>query len=202
MAFPARRSTQHRLGVGLGGAAALLAVALGAPGQVRADSASPLITLVDAAAQRLAVADPVAAFKWHARVAIEDPDRVQQQLAKLGDAARAAQVDPNYVTRLFGDQISATEAIEYSRFADWKFGSADVPAAPPDLSASRAEIDALNDKILSQITLNRSLLESASCAAQLDLARADTIRARQLDSLYQRALLTATRSYCPAGGQA
>jgi len=54
---------------------------------VRADT-SALTELVDAAAQRLQVAEAVAAYKWTAHAAIEDPDRVQQQLAKLSaDAA-------------------------------------------------------------------------------------------------------------------
>jgi chorismate mutase len=152
--------------------------------------------LVDAAAQRLEVAEPVAAFKWSAHLAIEDPGRVQQELAKLGDDAAAEHVDPDYVTRVFGDQISATEALEYSRFADWKFDPARVPAAPPDLSASRSAIDALNNKILSQIALNWSLLDSPACARQLEDATSETIRARRFDNLYQRALSTATRSYC------
>ena len=84
----------------------------------RAGTASPLTALVDAAAQRLQVAEPVAAYKWNKHGAIEDPARVQQELAKLGDEAVAEQIDRDYVTRVFGDQINATEAIEYSRFAD------------------------------------------------------------------------------------
>ena len=38
------------------------------------------------------------------------------------DAAGNA-IDPDYVTRVFGDQINATEAIEYSKFADWKLNA-------------------------------------------------------------------------------
>ena len=38
-------------------------------------------------------------------------------------------IDPDYVARVFGDQINATEAIEYSRFADWKLNPSDAPAA-------------------------------------------------------------------------
>lgn len=84
------------------------------PPLARADGTSQLAELVDAAAERLEVADPVAAFKWRAQLPIEDSGRVEQQLAKLGEDARSQHIDPDYVTRVFDDQIRATEAIEYS----------------------------------------------------------------------------------------
>jgi chorismate mutase len=152
--------------------------------------------LVDAAAQRLQVAEPVAAAKWNTHGAIEDPGRVQQELAKVDAEATAQHIDPNYFTRVFGDQINATEAIEYSRFAEWKLNPEGVPAGSPDLSASRSAIDALNQTMLTQIVANWDLLHSPACAVQLDAARSDVIRARQLDGLYQQALSLATESYC------
>ncbi len=154
--------------------------------------------MVDAAAQRLAIAEPVAAFKWHAHLAVEAPDRVRQQLATLGDQAAADHIDRGYVTQVFSDQIRATEALEYSRFADWKFDPATAPAAAQDLSASRSVIDVLNNKILSQIKLSWSLLHSPACARQLAAANSEAIRNHQFDNLYQRALSTATASYCQA----
>jgi chorismate mutase len=164
--------------------------------RARADSTSPLTVLVGAAAQRLQVADPVAAFKWNTHSAIEDPGRVQQELAKLGAEATAAHVDPNYVTRVLGDQINATEAIEYSRFAGWKLNPADAPATAPDLSESRSTIDGLNQTMLTQIAADWDQLHSPACAPDLDAARSDVVRARQLDGLYQQALSLATQSYC------
>lgn len=162
----------------------------------RADPASPLTALADAAAQRLQVAEPVAAYKWNTHGAVEDVVRVQQELAKLGDEAGAGQVDRDYVTRVFGDQINATEAIEYSRFASWKLNPASAPTDSPELSASRSAIDTINQTMLSQILANWSLLHSPDCAAQLDAARGDVVRNRQLDDLYRQALSSATQSYC------
>lgn len=182
--------------------AALVAVALvlagGAAPQSRAEGAGPLTALVDALAERLAVAEPVAAYKWGAHAAIEDPVRVQQELTTLRGDAASAQVDPDYVARVFGDQIAATEAIEYSRFADWKLAPAAVPPAPADLAASRATIDALNTKILSHISLNWGLLNSPACPGLLRTARSEVMRLRGLDNLYQRALTAATAAYCQA----
>lgn len=175
---------------------ALIAVLAAPPAQ--ADHADSLGALLDAAAERLQVADPVAAYKWATHGAIEDPDRVEREIATLREEAAAQDVDPDFVARVFGDQISATEAVEYTRFAEWKLDPTGVPPAPPDLAASRAAIDALNTKILSHISLNWSLLNTADCGRLVQRARAETSRRRSFDDLYQRALTTATRSYCPA----
>jgi chorismate mutase len=174
--------------------AALVATLLTA--QARADNADPLSDLVDAAAQRLQIAEQVAAFKWNTHGAIEDPARVRQQLSALSAAATDKHIDPTYVSRAFGDQIRATEAIEYSRFADWKFDPSSAPTGSPDLAASRAAIDGLNQTMLTQIAANWDLLRSPQCAPQLDAARRDAIASGHLDSLYQQALITATQSYC------
>jgi chorismate mutase len=190
-----RRRAALAASLGVAGGLAML-VATPVAAQARADRLSPLTEFVDAAARRLQLAEPVAAFKWTAHGAIEDPGRVQQELAKLGADAAAKHIDPDYVARVFGDQINATEAIEYRRFADWKLNPASAPAASPDLSASRSTIDAINQTMLAQIALNWDLLHSPACALQLDVARGDAIIARQLDSLYQEALSLATNSYC------
>ncbi|ULP40164.1 chorismate mutase [Mycobacterium lentiflavum] len=161
----------------------------------RADT-SALTELVDAAAQRLQVAEAVAAYKWNAHVPVEDPDRVHQQLAKLSADAAGEHIDPNYVSRVFGDQINATEAIEHTRFAEWKLDPASAPAGAPDLSVSRSTIDGLNQTMLNQIVVHWDLLHSPACAPQLHAARAVVTRARLLDRLYQQALALATQSYC------
>jgi len=162
----------------------------------RADATSPLTALVDAAAQRLQIAESVAAFKWSTHGAIDDPARVQQELNELGADAAAQRIDPDYVTRVFTDQINATEVIEYTRFADWQLNPSDVPGAPPDLSASRSAIDGLNQTMLTQLVHDWDLLHSPACVPQLDAARSDVIRNHQFDNLYEQALASATGSYC------
>ena len=99
---------------------------------------------MDAAAERLQTADPVAASKWLTKASIEDPARVAQVLTAVTAQAAGAGVDPDYVRQVFTDQIGATEAVEYSRFAQWKLDPAGAPTDAPDLSASRSAIDALN----------------------------------------------------------
>ncbi|MCV7397090.1 chorismate mutase [Mycobacterium paraseoulense] len=177
-----------------GGVVVGLAILAAPP--ARADGTSSLTKLVDAAAQRLQIAEPVAAFKWTTHGVVEDQGRVQQELAKMAAQASAQHIDPDYVTSVFGDQISATEGIEYSRFAQWKLDPGSAPTESADLSASRSAIDDLNQVMLSQVVAHWDLLHSPACAAQLDVARRDVVRGRGLDGLYQRALALATRSYC------
>ncbi|OBH81099.1 chorismate mutase [Mycobacterium scrofulaceum] len=191
MGMTGRRIT---LTVRCGGVVGAVAVLVASP--VAADDSGALTGLVDAAAQRLQIAEPVAAFKWHAHGPIEDPDRVRQELAKLATEASSQRVDPDYVTKVFGDQIRATEGIEYSRFADWKLDPAGAPTQSADLAASRSAIDDLNHTMLNQMVADWDLLHSPACPAQLDLARGGVVRTRGLDPLYQRALALATQSYC------
>ncbi|MGD1209105.1 chorismate mutase [Mycobacterium seoulense] len=177
-----------------GGMLAGLAILAAPP--ARADETSALTGLVDAAAQRLQIAEPVAAFKWTTHGAVEDQGRAQLELAKMAAQASVQQIDADYVTRLFADQISATEGIEYSRFAQWKLDPGSAPTESADLSASRSAIDDLNQLMLSQVVAHWDLLHSPACAAQLDVARRGVVRGRRLDGLYQQALALATQSYC------
>ncbi|WP_082981095.1 chorismate mutase [Mycolicibacter heraklionensis] len=166
------------------------------PVPARADGASPLSDLVDAAAQRLQVADDVAAIKWQTGGAIEDPARVGQQLAKLAAEAAAKDLAPDYVRRIFADQITATEAAEHYRFAQWKLDPAAAPSTAPELAASRARIDGFNQVMLAQIGQRWELLHSPDCAGELGEAIRTVSDARQLDEFYRRALASATQDYC------
>ena len=171
----------------------LVAAAAG-PGSVRADPANPLSELVEAAAQRLQVAESVAAAKWRTGTAVEDPARVRQQLDALGAAADAAGLDPGYVTAIFADQIAATEALQYRRFAEWKLDGSAVPVGAPEFAASRDAIDALNQVMLDQIRQRWPVLRAPECAALRE--QATDVAGRTLDGFYQQALTAATRSYC------
>lgn len=164
----------------------------------RADDANELTSLVDAAVQRLEVADPIAASKWLTGGPLTDPPRVRQVLDAVSADAQTVGVSTDYVRTVFTDQINATEAIEYSRFADWKFGNSPAPTTAPDLAASRSLIDGLNRMMVSQIGAQWELLHSPGCRAELDEAKSAVAQARQLDWLFREALDTATRSYCQA----
>ncbi|GAC1635565.1 MAG: chorismate mutase [Mycobacterium sp.] len=165
-------------------------------GQARGDNANPLFALVDAATQRLQTAEPVAASKWNNGGSIEDPARVKQVLAAVSRAATTRDIDPQSVRQIFTDQVNATEAIEYTRFGQWKLDPGSAPGTPPDLASSRATIDRLNTEMVDQIALQWPVLNSPGCAATLDDAKTAVMTARTLDPGYQQALTFSTHSYC------
>lgn len=157
-----------------------------------------LFELVDAAAQRLQTADPVAATKWLSGAAITDPERVAQVLTAVSQDAESQGLPAAYVSRVFGDQIDASEAVQYSRFSWWKLDPAAAPSVAPDLDTSRSQIDALNRLIVREMAEQWPVLRSAGCPAGLDTAKSAVAGARQLEPLYRQALDAATRSYCAA----
>jgi chorismate mutase len=179
----------------LAAAFAVTVIAVAPTPSSRADSA-PLYELVDAAAQRLQTADPVAAYKWATATGIEDPARVRQILSAVAADARDQRIDPAYVRQAFSDQIHATESIEYTRFAQWKLDPAGAPSTAPQLSASRATIDALNRRMVTEMADHWDFLHSPACAAGLADANGAVSASRQLDTVYQQALTFATRAYC------
>lgn len=179
--------------------AALTSPAVATAEPAPADSTGePLLALIDAAAQRLQTADPVAASKWLTGGSITDPARVTQVLTAVAGAAESAGVPADYVTTAFTDQINATEAIQYSRFSWWKFDPAAAPLEAPDLSSSRALIDDLNGRMVAEMARQWAVLRSPECPARLDAAKSGVEQSRQFDPLYRQALDAATRSYCEA----
>jgi chorismate mutase len=188
MTFFASRVASTALGVAM--------VLAAAPIPATADVPSPLFALVDAAAQRLQTADPVAASKWTTGGPIEDHVREQQVIDAVTAQASQHGVDDGYVQRVFRDQISATVGVEYGRFSEWKLDPASAPTVAPNLSESRATIDGLNRTMVDEIAAQWVSLHSPSCVADLDAARSAVVSARGLDALYQRGLMFATGSYC------
>ncbi|WP_445165296.1 chorismate mutase [Mycolicibacterium sp. Dal123E01] len=182
-----------------GAAAMMTTLALATAAPALADSGEPLYNLVDAAAQRLQTADPVAANKWLTGGPITDPARVKVVLDAVSKDAESRGVATPYATDAFTNQISATEGIEYARFAGWKFDPVSAPTTAPDLSASRSIIDGLNHQMVEQMSVQWPLLNSPGCRPALDAAKNVVADQRQFDDLYRTALDVATRSYCPAG---
>lgn len=176
-------------------ATALMLAALCAP-RARAQDPSPLLPLVDTAAQRLQTADPVAASKFRTGGTIEDPRREQQVIDATTAEAVGRHIDPAYVGQVFRDQIDATVAVEYGLFSQWKLDPAAAPMSAPDLAASRTTIDGLNHTMVNEIADQWPTLHSPSCPADLASAVDGVVAARHLDPLYRRALEHATRSYC------
>jgi chorismate mutase len=178
------------------GVLAALMLLLIAAGPAAADPDSRLVPLVDAAAQRLQTADPVAAVKFHTQTAVHDAQRAQEVLDAVTADATSRHIDPNFVRTVFEDQIDATEAVEYARLSQWLLEAASAPLTPPDLAASRAAIDALNQTMVEEIARQWDLLHAPQCPADLGRAVEVVAESRKLDDVYRRALAFATHSSC------
>jgi chorismate mutase len=176
--------------------AAVLCVFGPAVGTASADTPNPLTALVSAAAQRLQTADPVAAYKFVTRGSIEDAPREKAVLDAVGKDAVAQHVDPDYVREVFRDQIDATNAVEYGRFAEWKLDTSGAPVTAPELSASRTAIDALNSTMVDEIAAQWDALHAPDCAANLAAAIDAATAKRDPDDLFGAALDFATHRYC------
>jgi chorismate mutase len=177
-------------------AAALVAGPVALAPVTSAQPVYPFYQLVDAAAQRLATADPVAATKWINGGPITDPARANQVLDTVAADATAHGIDAAYVRTVFTDQIAANEGIQYTRFGQWKFDPGAAPTSAPDLAESRTQINGLNKVLVDEIALHWNSLHSQGCGKDLADATAAVVAARKLDGLYQQALTSATRSYC------
>lgn len=174
----------------------LLGGLIGVAPAAHADDRSPLYDLVDAAAQRLLTADPVAAFKWVNGGPIEDPPRVRQVLDAVGADAAERGIDQQFVRSAFEDQVHATEGVQYTRFGQWKLDPVAAPTTAPDLSASRAAIDGFNCTMVNEMALQWDSLRGPGCGQDADDAERAVVADRQLDPLYEQALAFATSSYC------
>lgn len=177
-------------------AGVMVAGAFAGAAPAQAQDGGPLTALVDAAAERLRTAEPVAANKWNTKGPIEDPARVEQVLSAVAGDASAHGVDPQRVRKIFADQIAATEAIEYHRFAQWKLDPAAAPATAPDLASSRQVIDGLNRTMVEQMAAQWPVLQSPACLDRVRDATDTVADAREFDALYRQALVFVTRSYC------
>lgn len=175
---------------------AVTAAVLVSAAPAHGDPGNPLTPLVDAAAQRLKTADPVAAYKYRTGGAVDDHKREQQVIDTVRAAAEAAHIDPSYVAGVFSDQINATSSVEHTRFAQWKIDPGSAPAVAPDLAESRTTIDRLNQTMVQELAAQWSELHSPGCGVDLTDAVQGVVASRALGPDYQAALSYATHSYC------
>ena len=73
--------------------------------------------IVALASQRLALAEPVARWKWANHKAIEDRPREAELLVSVEKRAAQAGVDPAFARTFFEDQITASKDVQNALFA-------------------------------------------------------------------------------------
>ncbi|MFE6617207.1 chorismate mutase [Amycolatopsis sp. NPDC057786] len=174
-------------------AASLLLVLLPAP----ASASSGLWGLTDLAAQRVQIADKVAAAKFGTPSPIDDPVREQQILDSVAAKAPGLGLDAAGVVLFFRDQIEANKAVQRGLYARWTEDPGTRPPGRPDLGTEvRPVIDRLNAGLLSELAETRDARARRSCDARLAVTVRLTDARRGLDRLHSVALGESVRSAC------
>jgi chorismate mutase len=172
--------------------ACVAAVAMAVPAQA---ARLTLVPFADLSAQRVQIADLVAAAKFGTPAPIDDPAREQVVLDTVARKAIEIGVDPDDATRVFRDQIEANKIVQRGLYVRWTVDPSLAPVERPDLvTVVRPRLDRITEQLLVQLRDTERLRESPSCFGHLIAAyhRAG----RDLDSLHRSGLARALTSVC------
>ncbi|MFE4059232.1 gamma subclass chorismate mutase AroQ [Streptomyces sp. NPDC059096] len=180
-------------------AAAVALLFLG-PAPATAAPAERLHAVADLAARRLAVADTVAAAKWRTGAPVEDLGRERLVLDAVARRAEELGGDPAAAVRIFRDQIEAGKDVQRALHRRWDADPAHAPAARPDLSEARTEINRIDEALVRAVTAAALDRAAPSCGAVLLAAAARVTFEQDQDTTHARALDRALGSVCAERG--
>lgn len=185
------------------GALALCAAFVVATPQAVADGDdTPLINLVALASKRLALAVPVAQWKWANGRPITDAPREAALLADVDKRARKAGVDPVFARAFFQDQIDASKSVQNALFEKWR-ATKPPDGPPPDLATStRPALDQLTQSMIAGLGRVQPLRDASDCPVRLARSVQNWKAMTHYDASETRALETALAHVCAAGGMA
>jgi chorismate mutase len=192
---------KHPYRLGASCALALLIAFALSPAPVLADGDDTALTnLIALASQRLALAEPVARWKWANHQAITDTPRENALLADVEKRAIAANVDPAFAHAFFQDQIDASKDVQNALFANWR--STRPPEGPaPDLASStRPQLDRLTKSLLAGLARVQPLRAAPDCPSRVAQSLANWKSLTRYDSARSRALTRALGHVCETGG--
>ncbi|MDP9583384.1 chorismate mutase [Burkholderia ambifaria] len=159
-----------------------------------------LTNLVALASQRIALAEPVARWKWANHKAIEDQPREAELLASVEKRAAQSGLDPAFARTFFEDQIAASKDVQNALFATWR-ATRPPEGTPPDLATStRPALDQLTQKMLAGLGRIAPLRDAPDCQARLARSIANWKALTRYDASRSQALDTALSHVCSAGG--
>jgi chorismate mutase len=167
----------------------------------RADGDDTALTnLVALVSQRLALAEPVAHWKWLNHKPITDTPRENTLLADVQKRATVAGVDPTFARAFFRDQIDASTQVQQALFASWQ--SSQPPAGPaPDLATvTRPQLDRLTAQLINALARVQPTRTADDCPARVARAVANWKELTRYDSTRADAMTRALGHVCEAGG--
>ncbi|MDX3541357.1 chorismate mutase [Streptomyces europaeiscabiei] len=156
-----------------------------------------LTVLTDLFADRLLVADKVAAAKYGTATPIDDPVREKAILDDVAGRAVGLGLDPDAVTAVFRDQIEANKLVQRGLYARWDAHPQERPTERPDLVKDvRPVLDRITTQLLTALQETESRRAGASCEPWLRVAAARSAFAHRLDLLHGEGLARALPSVC------
>lgn len=177
-----------------------LALSLACAG-ARADGDETAMTnLVALVSERLALALPVAQWKWANHRPVTDEARESALLADVARRAQAADVDPVFARAFFRDQIDASKQVQTALFARWRT-SPPPPGTAPDLTTStQPALDRLTQALIVALARVQPWRETEDCPARLARSVSNWKTLTRYGATDAQALNIALAHVCTAGG--
>ncbi|MGW8380493.1 chorismate mutase [Streptomyces sp. ODS28] len=153
--------------------------------------------IAELSAQRVELADKVAAAKWGTDKPIDDPAREQALLEDVAQRSAGMGLDPDEATAVFRDQIEANKKVQRGLFARWDAHPDERPDRRPDLAKEvRPALDRLTDRLLAALRGTEEARHSPTCTARVAHGTLRTAHAHHFDALHAAGLERAVRSVC------
>lgn len=171
------------------------------PPAAHADAGDTALTnLISLVSQRLALAEPIAHWKWVNHRPLTDTSREKALRAEVDRRARRAGVDPSFAQAFFADQIDASTQLQRALFDAWR--TSQPPAEPPpDLqSVLRPQLDRLTPQLITGLARVQPLRDAPDCPMRVAQGIANWKSLTRYDSTRTDALTRALEHVCESGG--
>jgi chorismate mutase len=185
----------------IGSLAALFTLIMVCSSTARADGDdTPLTNVIALSSQRLALAEPVARWKWAHHEPITDQPREAELLAGIESRAKTAGIDPAFAQAFFRDQIEASKDVQNALFNSWR-KSRPPEETPPDLARdTRPKLDRVTNELLTALARVEPLRHADDCPLRLADSIARWKHLTRYDSAQNAPLARALSHVCAAGG--
>jgi chorismate mutase len=178
----------------------VIAITAGSSAALADGDDTPFTNLIALSSQRLALAEPVARWKWVHHEPITDQPRETALLAGINAHALSAGIDPAFAALFFRDQIEASKDVQNALFNNWRKLRA-PEGTPPDLAHdTRPKLDSVTNALLSALAGVEPLRHADDCPLRLANSIARWKHLTRYDSAQNAPLARALSHVCASGG--
>ncbi|MBM7790998.1 chorismate mutase [Tenggerimyces flavus] len=162
----------------------------------QATTQTPVRPVVHYAADRLAIADLVAASKWISGAPIEDPVREQQVLDDVARQAEELGADPDEMRTIFRDQIEASKVVQNGLHRRWRQHPSQAPTEAPGLEKIRDKINVASSALVHAVADTAKERARLGCRIEVTVGAVVESHERHFDALHLAGLGRALPSVC------